>query len=164
MKTQPRRKFIRQTVSAALAAPFISTVVTRALAQAAQRKIGFALCGLGSLSTHQIAPALRQTRNCRLTGIITGTPAKADKWKAQYNIPDRNIYSYETMARMADNPDIDAVYVVTPNALHAEHTILAARAGKHVLCEKPMEASAEKCQQMIDVCKAASRLLAVGYR
>jgi predicted dehydrogenase len=164
MKALPRRRFIRQTLSAALAAPFISTVVTRALAQAAEKKIGFALCGLGSLSTHQIAPALQHTKNCRLTGIITGTPAKAEKWKAQYDIPVRNIYSYETMAKMADNPDIDAVYVVTPNALHAEHTILAAKAGKHVLCEKPMEASSEKCQEMIDVCKAAKRLLAIGYR
>ena len=164
MKTLPRRTFIRQTASAALAAPFISTAVTRALAQASEKKIGFALCGLGALSTHQIAPALQHTQNCRLTGIITGTPAKAEKWKAQYKIPDRNIYSYETMAKMADNPDIDAVYVVTPNALHAEHTIRAAKAGKHVLCEKPMEASADKCQQMIDVCKATNRLLAVGYR
>ena len=164
MKTQPRRQFIRQTVSAVLAAPFISTAVTRALAQAAERKIGFAVCGLGSLSTHQIAPALRKTRNCRLAGIITGTPAKADRWKAQYSIPDRNIYSYETMEKMADNPDIDIVYVVTPNALHAEHTIKAAKAGKHVLTEKPMEASVDKCVRMIDACKAANRLLAVAYR
>ncbi len=164
MNIQPRRAFIKTTVSAALAAPFISTAVTRALAAAAEKKIGFALCGLGSLSTHQIAPALQKTRNCRLAGIITGTPAKAEQWKAQYNIPDRNIYNYDTMDKLADNPDIDAVYVVTPNALHAEHTIKAARAGKHVLTEKPMEVSADKCQQMIDACKAANRLLAVAYR
>jgi predicted dehydrogenase len=128
------------------------------------KKLGFALCGLGSLSTNQIAPALQKTRNCRLAGIITGTPAKAEKWKAQHNIPDKNIYNYETMNRLAENPDIDVVYVVTPNALHAEHTIKAAKAGKHVLSEKPMEVSVEKCQQMIDACKVASRKLAVGYR
>ena len=68
------------------------------------------------------------------------------------------------MEQMADNPDIDVVYVVTPNALHAEHTIKAAKAGKHVLCEKPMEVSSEKCQQMIDACKKAGKQLAIGYR
>jgi hypothetical protein len=104
-------------------------------------KLGFALVGLGSLSTHQIAPALQKTNFCRLAGIVTGTPAKAERWKAQYNLPDKNIYNYDTMGQMADNPDIDVVYVVTPNALHAEHTIKAATAGKHVLSEKPMEVS-----------------------
>ena len=128
------------------------------------RKLGFALCGLGNLSTNQIAPALQKTKHFRLAGLITGTPAKAERWKARYNIPDKNIYNYDTMTALADNPDIDVVYVVTPNALHAEHTIKAAKAGKHVLCEKPMEASVEKCQQMIDACKAADRMLAVGYR
>ena len=128
------------------------------------KKLGFALCGLGSLSTNQIAPALQKTRSCRLAGIITGTPAKAEKWKAQYKIPDKNIYNYETMHRLSENPDIDVVYVVTPNALHAEHTLKAAKAGKHVLSEKPMEVSVQKCQQMIDACKEAGRKLAVGYR
>ena len=84
------------------------------------RKIGFALAGLGSLSTHQIAPALQKTKFCRLAGIITGHPAKAERWKAQYNIPDKNIYNYDTMEKMADNPDIEVVYVVTPNGLHAD--------------------------------------------
>ena len=116
------------------------------------------------MSTRQLAPALQKTKYCRFTGIVTGHPAKAELWKAQYEIPDKNIYNYDTMEKMADNPDIDVVYVVTPNALHAEHTIKAAKAGKHVLCEKPMEVSAEKCQQMIDACKQAGRQLAIGYR
>src|SRR5438445_512648 len=158
-----RRSFV--SGSAALAAlPFISTRVTRALAAASRRKLGFALCGLGSLSTHQISPALQKAANCRLAGIITGTPAKAARWKAQYGIPDKNIYSYETMHRIADNPDIDVVYVVTPNALHLDNALVAAKAGKHVFCEKPMEVSVERCQQMIDAVKAANRLLAIGYR
>jgi predicted dehydrogenase len=128
------------------------------------RKIGFALCGLGELSTHQLAPALQKTQYCQLTGIVTGHPYKAQQWKAQYNIPDKNIYNYDTMEEMANNSDIDVVYVVTPNALHAEHTIKAARAGKHVLCEKPMEVSVEKCRQMIDECHKAGKQLAIGYR
>ena len=71
-----RRQLIVQAAALA-AAPFISTSLTRALAAAAKKKLGFALCGLGSLSTFQIAPALQKTENCRLAGIITGTPAKA---------------------------------------------------------------------------------------
>lgn len=158
-----RRQFIAQT-AAVTAAPFISTRVTRALAAASEKRLGFALCGLGNLSTHQIAPGLQKTANCRLAGIITGTPEKAVKWKAQYGIPDKNIYNYDTMHRIADNRDIDVVYVVTPNALHLDYALIAAKAGKHVLCEKPMEVSVARCQQMIDAVKAANRLLAIGYR
>jgi predicted dehydrogenase len=160
---ESRRRFVLRTAAVA-AAPFISTQANRALAQGSRRKIGFAVCGLGGLSENQIAPALQKTEHCRLAGIITDTAAKAQKWKSQYDIPERSIYTYDTMANMADNPEIDVVYIVTPNALHAEQTTIAAKAGKHVFCEKPMEVSVEKCQQMIDVCKAAKRKLAVAYR
>lgn len=163
MDMPTRRKFVVQAAALA-AAPFISTRVTRALAASSRKKLGFALCGLGSLSTHQIAPALQKTENCRLAGIITGTPAKALKWQAEYNIAARNIYNYETMHRIADNPDIDVVYVVTPNAVHLDNALVAAKAGKHVFCEKPMEISVERCQQMIDAVKAANRVLGIGYR
>jgi predicted dehydrogenase len=154
-----RRDFLKASTLAVAGLPFVGTHAAEP-----RRKIGFALCGLGSLSTHQIAPALQTTEFCRLAGIVTGTPAKAARWKAQYNIPDHCIYNYDTMAQLADNPDIDVVYVVTPNALHAESTLKAAKAGKHVLCEKPMEISVERCQQMIDACREAKRLLAIGYR
>src|SRR5262249_9971959 len=87
-----RRRFVIQTAPVT-AAPSISTRVTRALAAASREKLGFALCGLGSLSTNQIAPALQKTEHCRLAGIITGTPEKAVRWKARYNIPDKNIYN-----------------------------------------------------------------------
>ena len=161
---QNRREFLKTSTLAAASLPLIGAVNLGAQTAAPAKKLGFALAGLGSLSTHQIAPALLKTNFCKLTGIITGTPAKAATWKAKYNIPDQNIYNYDTMEKMADNSDIDVVYVVTPNGLHAAHTIKAAKAGKHVLCEKPMEVSPEKCQQMIDACRAADRLLAVGYR
>jgi predicted dehydrogenase len=144
-----RREFTAQAAALTLA-PFISTRVTRALAAASRRRIGIALCGLGNLSTYQLAPALQKTEFCRLAGIITGTPSKAVKWQSQYHIADRNIYNYETMHRIADDPDIDVVYVVTPNALHLDYALIAAKAGKHVLCEKPMEISVERCRQMID--------------
>ena len=159
-----RRQFIKTTALAAVGAPFFGGLVTKSFAAEPGRKLGFALVGLGNLSTGQLAPALQKTAICRLSAIVTGTPAKAEKWKAQYDIPEKNIYHYDTMGQMADNPDIDVVYVVTPNGLHAEHTIKAARAGKHVLCEKPMEVSTAKCQAMIDACQKAGRQLAIGYR
>jgi predicted dehydrogenase len=166
MNTSPqsRRTFLKNGSLAAAALPLVGSTILNAQSALPSKKIGFALCGLGNLSTHELAPALQQTQYCQLTGIVTGHPAKAAAWKEQYNIPDKNIYNYDNMESMADNPDIDVVYVVTPNGLHAEHTIKAARAGKHVLSEKPMEISVEKCQQMIDECNKAGKKLATGYR
>ena len=129
-----------------------------------KKKLGIALVGLGYYSTSELAPALQKTKNCYLAGIVTGSPEKAQKWKEQYNIPEKNIYNYQNFDAIKDNPDIDIVYVVLPNAMHAEYTIRAAKAGKHVLCEKPMEVNVEKCQEMIKACKENNRLLAIGYR
>ena len=141
-----RRRFLTQTAAIA-ALPMLSSIGS---AQAPGRKLGVALCGLGSLSTNQIAPALQKTRFCRLAGIVTGTPSKAAEWQKKYGLPEKSIYNYQTMQQMASNPDIDIVYVVTPNALHMEHTLAAAAAGQHVFCEKPLEISVERCLRMID--------------
>src|ERR1700728_854459 len=124
--TSTRRRFVAQA-GALAAAAFICTSLTRALAAASRKTLGFALCGLGGRATGQIAPALQKTQNCRLAGIITGNPAEAANWKAQYGIADKSIYSYDTMHRMADNADIDVVYVLTPNALHLDNALAAAK-------------------------------------
>lgn len=165
MTDRSRRRFLGSAAAAAVVAPFISTSATRAAAERSQKKIGVAVCGIGRLTEGQIAPALAaNSKHCRLAGVISGTPAKAEAFRSKYDLPARSVYSYENMHRMADNPDIDVVYVVTPNALHAEHTIASAKAGKHVFCEKPLEISVERCQQMIDACKAAGVLLGTAYR
>lgn len=155
-----RRRFIRTLAGAAAG---VNIMAARAQ-ESEGKKLGFALVGLGSLSTNQIAPALQKTKHCRLAAIVTGTPAKAKTWSEKYNIAQQNIYNYETFDRIADNPDVDVVYVVLPNAMHAEYTIRAAKARKHVLCEKPMEVSVQKCEEMIDACKKAGVQLAIGYR
>lgn len=128
------------------------------------RTLGVALCGLGSLAEHQLAPALAKTRHCRLAGLVSGSPDKRARLQALYALPGRSLYGYDDMHRMADDPAIDIVYVATPNALHAEHAIRAAAAGKHVFCEKPLEVSVARCQQMIDACRAAGRQLGTAYR
>ena len=129
-----------------------------------KEKLGVALVGLGYYSTDLLAPALQQTKNCYLAGIVTGTPAKAETWKAKYNIPDKNIYNYVTMGDIANNPDIDVVYIVLPPSMHAEYVIKAANTGKHVWCEKPMAVTAEECKSMIDACNKNKVKLAIGYR
>lgn len=127
-------------------------------------KLGIALCGLGNYARGQLGPALKLTQHCHLTGVITGSKEKGVQWAREYGFPEKNIYHYETMQQMADNPDIDIVYVVTPNALHAPNTIAAAKAGKHVICEKPMAMNATECDTMIAACKAANVRLSIGYR
>ncbi|MCF2447086.1 Gfo/Idh/MocA family oxidoreductase [Dyadobacter sp. CY345] len=128
------------------------------------KKLGIALLGLGKYSEEQLAPALAETQHCKLTGIITGSPEKIKKWQQKYDIPEKNIYNYENFDSIKDNPDIDIVYVVVPNALHAQYTIMAANAGKHVICEKPMATSVADCQAMIAACKKAGKMLSIGYR
>jgi len=128
------------------------------------RKLGVALLGLGKYSSNELAPALQQTKQCYLAGVITGHPEKGEQWAAKYNLNKKNIYNYENLEQIAHNPDIDIVYVVTPPALHPEFAIRVAKAGKHVISEKPMATSVEDCTRMIAACKKAKVKLAIGYR
>jgi predicted dehydrogenase len=165
MKTQnpfSRRDFIRIS-SLGIGALTLGDAFS-SFAPKADKKLGIALVGLGYYSSGQLGPALLHTKNCYLAGIVTGHPAKAEVWKKQYNIPDKNIYNYETFDQIKDNPDIDIIYVVLPVSMHKEYTIRAAQAGKHVICEKPMALNAQECRDMIDACKKANRLLSIGYR
>lgn len=153
----------RRRLLGALGAAGIAGVLPAARARG-RRPIGVALVGLGYYSRDLLAPALRMTRHCRLAGIVTGTPAKAEEWQRRYAIPDRNVYDYAGFGRIADNPDIDVVYVVLPNHLHKPFTLRAAAAGKHVWCEKPMAMDAAEARAMIDACRKARVQLAIGYR
>lgn len=155
-----RRRFIGQ-VSAATALAFVPRL---ARAGEPPRKLGVALAGLGRYSTGQLGPALRETRHCRLAGVITGDPAKGALWAKDHGFSDKHVYHYDTMARLADNPEIDIVYVVTPNGLHAEHAIAAARAGKHVIIEKPMANTVAECDAILAACAAAKVRHSIGYR
>ncbi len=127
------------------------------------KKLNIALCGLGRYAGY-LAEGLEVTKYCRLAGIVTGTPAKAESWGKKYNIPTKNIYNYQNFDEIVNNKDIDLVYVVLPNAMHKEYTIRAAKAGKHVIVEKPMAITASDCEEMIKACKDANVQLAVGYR
>lgn len=157
------RRNVLKTIALGSGSVILSSSLFSAI-RSKKDKLGIALVGLGNYSTNLLAPALQQTKHCYLAGIVTGTPAKAISWKEKYNIPDKNIYNYETFDQIANNPDIDVVYVVLPPSMHAEYSIRAANAGKHVWCEKPMAISEKECQAMIDACKKNKRSLAIGYR
>ena len=129
-----------------------------------KEKLGVALVGLGYYSTNLLAPGLQQTEHCELRGIVTGSPEKIPDWQEKYDIPDTNVYNYETMHEIANNDDIDIVYIALPNNLHAKYSIIGANAGKHVWCEKPMAMDVEECQAMIDAAEKNNVKLAVGYR
>lgn len=130
----------------------------------AERKLGIALVGLGTYSEQQLAPALMETMYCKLVAVVSGSAEKREKWRHTYNLDEKNLYSYENFDDIRSNRDIDIVYVVLPNALHAEYVIRAAKAGKHVICEKPMATSVEDCHRMINACRDARVQLSIGYR
>src|SRR6516162_4677674 len=107
---------------------------------------------------------MKDCKRAKLVGVISGTPSKIADWQVRYNIPAKNCYNYSNFDEIKNNPDIDIVYVITPNGLHKEEVIRVARAGKHVICEKPMAINAKEGQEMVDACKKANVKLLVGYR
>jgi predicted dehydrogenase len=111
-----------------------------------------------------LAVALENAKNCYLAAIVTGTPAKAEEWSKKYNLPKESVYNYQNFDEIAKNKAVDIIYVVLPNSLHPEFVIRAAKAGKHVMCEKPMANSVAECEAMIKACKDAGVQLGVGYR
>jgi predicted dehydrogenase len=127
------------------------------------RKLNVALVGLGNYA-RILAEGMKESRYCQLAGIVTGHPEKAKQWQQEYNIPAENIYNYQDFDRIKENKNIDIVYVVTPNGLHREYVVRAAKAGKQVITEKPMATSVKDCEEMIRACNVAGVQLAVGYR
>ncbi len=128
-----------------------------------QRKIGYAVIGLGEIASH-FMPGVRGSAHCQITALVSGDRAKAERIAAEYGVPASSIYSYEDFDRIRDNKAVDAVYVALPNSMHREFTIRSAKAGKHVLCEKPMAVSVKECEEMIAACRAAHVKLMIAYR
>ena len=157
-----RRKFLGHLSLGAVGLALASR--GRAADAPAPRKLGVAIVGLGGYARGQIGPALRLTEHCRLMGVVTGSAAKGQQWASEYGFPEQNIFSYDTMHRLADAKDIDIVYVITPNALHAEQVIAAAKAGKHVISEKPFTTKVADAERAIAACRAAKVKLSIGYR
>ena len=160
-----RRHFLRQAAGSVLSLsllPELADAANPAFAPPAQ-VLRVAMVGLGSYA-ERVADALRGCTMAKLVGGVTGTPAKTDKWAQKYSLDKKNFYNYENFEQIAKNPDIDAVYITLPNALHHEFVLRAAKLGKHVICEKPMSVSVPQAEEMVAVCKKAGVKLYIGYR
>lgn len=162
-----RRDFLQKITAATIAFPFLKMAATAN--RTISRKpydgplLRVAIMGLGSYGT-RVAEAMQYCTKAKLVGVISGTPSKIEAWQSKYNIPVKNCYNYENFDSIRDNPDIDAVYVITPNGLHHDEVIRVANAGKQAICEKPMAVNAKEAQEMIDACRKANVKLLVGYR
>jgi predicted dehydrogenase len=178
-----RRQFITRASRGIIAATFAPQLMRFASAQepsgspsvteqsaapgeplADDRRVGFALVGLGRLSQEELVPAFRVSKKAKLTALVSGDPEKVQKLAQENKIPADAIYDYKNFDRIRENKDVQVVYIVLPNSMHGEFTERSARAGKHVLCEKPMEITSMRCQQMIDACKKADVKLMIAYR
>ena len=167
-KVLTRRGFLEKAGQGLAAASALGSMATRAFAQQVPeppgRKMGWAIVGLGNLAINQILPAFARCEKSKVVALVSGHPDKAAKLAARYGVSPKAIYNYQNYDTLKDNPEVDVIYVVLPNSMHAEYTIRGAEAGKHVLSEKPMANTPGDCQAMIDAAKKAGRKLMVAYR
>ncbi len=126
--------------------------------------VGVAIVGIGTLSAGQLLPALTRTTKAHLAALVSGDADKARRTAAQYGLSERSVYAYERFDRIADDPAIEIVFIVLPNHLHRAFAERAFKAGKHVLCEKPLAATVTDAEAMVAAGRAANRHLMVGYR
>jgi predicted dehydrogenase len=164
-----RRGFITRVGKGVLAANLAGTLLKNADAQLKVpdppgKKLGWAIVGLGSLAINEILPAFAKCEKSKVIAYVSGHADKANKLAQRYGVSSKNIYNYENYDSLKDNPEIDIVYVVLPNGMHAEYTVRALQAGKHVLTEKPMANTPDECRHMIDAARKADRKLMVAYR
>lgn len=132
------------------------------LPQPASEKMRWAIVGLGSFAIEQVIPGFGDARQSRMTAFVSGNPDKARTLGERYGVS--RLYSYDNFDSIASDDEIDCVYIVLPVGLHAEYTIRALKAGKDVLCEKPMASTVAECEAMIAAAREANRQLGVAYR
>src|SRR5258708_6716045 len=164
-----RRGFISKAGGGFLAANVAGVLLKDAQAELVVpdppgKKLGWAVVGLGSLAINQILPAFAKCEKSKVVALVSGHRDKANKLALRYGVNPKSIYNYENYDSIKDNPEVDIIYIVLPNGMHAEYTVRGHQAGKHVLSEKPMANTPAECQQMIDAARAAGRKLMVAYR
>ena len=169
MKHNSKRRFLRQmglVAAGSVCAPYqlFPNLDHSYLKGQANRKLGVALVGLGYYSRDLLAPALQLTKHCELKGIVTGTPSKIPIWQKRYGIKDRSVYNYGNMHEIANNDEIDVIYIVVPTGLHMKYSVIAANTGKHIWCEKPMAMNVDECEAIISACEKNKVKLSIGYR
>ena len=126
------------------------------------KPVGYAVVGLGSISEVAVLPAFQNSQKSKLVALVSHDQQRAEQLGAKFKV--KNCYSYEDYDRCLNRADVEAVFIASVNSAHAEHTLRAAAAGKHVLCEKPMATSVTDCRSMVDACKARGVRLMIAYR
>jgi glucose-fructose oxidoreductase len=128
-----------------------------------KRLIRYAVVGLGHIAQVAVLPAFGNARrNAKLAAIVSGDPVKREELRKKYEV--EKAVSYEQYDELCRSGDIDAVYIALPNSMHAEYAERAARAGVHVLCEKPMAVTEGECELMAKAAREARVKLMVAYR
>jgi predicted dehydrogenase len=169
VKEITRRGFLERVSQGLVAATATETLLKSAVARQGVpdppgKKMGWAIVGLGNLSINQILPAFAKCEKSKPVAFVSGHPDKANKLAARYGVNPKNIYNYQNYDSIKDNPEVDIIYIVLPNSMHAEYTIRGFQAGKNVLTEKPMACTPADCQKMIDAGHQARKKLMVAYR
>jgi predicted dehydrogenase len=127
-----------------------------------ENKVGFAVVGLGRIAQGSILPAFANCKRARLVALVSQDKQKAARLARKFSAT--TCYPSEEYAACLANPEISALYVATPPGEHAEWTVQAAQAGKHVLCEKPLAATVKQSGEMVEACRRSGVLLMTAYR
>src|SRR5258706_12471331 len=158
-----RRGFLVKAGQGLVVARALGALATSASAQTVPdppgRKAGWAIVGLGSLAINQILPAFAKCEKSRVVALVSGHPEKARKLAARYGVDPKRIYDYQNYDSIKENPEVDVIYIVLPNGMHAEYTVRGHQAGKHMLSEKPMANTPADCQAMNEAARKASAKL-----
>ncbi len=133
------------------------------MARAAQRKIRYALIGLGYITQIAMLPAFRAAgRNSTIAALISGDKKKRDKLGRDYEVP--HLAHYDAFDDLMRSGEVDALYIGLPNTMHRDYAVRAARAGVHVLCDKPMAMTVADCRAMLDAADRGAAKLMIAYR
>src|ERR1700757_1079056 len=120
--------------------------------------VRFGIVGFGLHAVRRLMPGFQLAKKCRVTALSRRTMEKARESAEQYNIP----LAFDSAAELCRSPEVDAVLVTTPDAMHLADVLLAIEHGKPVLCEKPMAMNASECRQMVEAARGAHVLLGVA--
>lgn len=125
--------------------------------------VRYAVIGLGHIAQAAVLPAFRHAqKNCKLVALASDSPRKLSAMGRRYGV--KHLCNYNELDELFASGVVDAVYIALPNHLHKDYTLRAAKAGLHVLCEKPMAVTSRDAQQMIQACRAAGVKLMIAYR
>ncbi|HUJ22220.1 MAG TPA: Gfo/Idh/MocA family oxidoreductase [Bryobacteraceae bacterium] len=124
--------------------------------------VGYAVVGLGGIAQQAVLPAFANSRNARLVAVVSGDKEKAKRLAGQFHAAQA--FSYGEFGKCLKNPEVEAVYIATPPGEHEKYAVQAARAGRHVLCEKPLATTVEACERMVRACRKNKILFMTAYR